>query len=138
MTPEQLARKAKYAKQYRLLNKEKLDEYYREYYKEYHKKNYAEQSALHKKTGAYYCRGVVRYTIKQGRLLSLSENIVKCTDCENRAKVYDHRDYNKPLEVEAVCSSCNAKRGKAILKTGEPYKRKPRRKMCDIETLENV
>jgi len=38
----------------------------------------------------------------------------KCTDCGNPATVYDHRDYAKPLEVEAVCNGCNVKRGPAL------------------------
>jgi len=36
---------------------------------------------------------------------------VKCADCEKRAGVYDHRDYKKPLQVEAVCNGCNVHRG---------------------------
>jgi len=39
---------------------------------------------------------------------------VKCTDCDNKAQVYDHREYSKPLEVDPVCKSCNMKRGPAI------------------------
>lgn len=41
-----------------------------------------------------------------------------CTDCGVPATCYDHRDYNRPLSVEAVCSSCNVQRGAAIPKTG--------------------
>lgn len=37
-----------------------------------------------------------------------------CVDCGDRAKVYDHRDYTKPLEVEAVCVGCNIRRGPAL------------------------
>lgn len=37
-----------------------------------------------------------------------------CADCGRRAAHYDHRDYNRPLDVQAVCRSCNAKRGPAI------------------------
>ena len=40
-----------------------------------------------------------------------------CVDCGKPARHYDHRDYNKPLEVEPVCISCNMMRGAAI-----PYK----------------
>lgn len=36
-----------------------------------------------------------------------------------RARDYDHRDYNKPLEVEPVCHSCNMKRGPGIPKQWE-------------------
>jgi hypothetical protein len=38
----------------------------------------------------------------------------KCTDCDKQAQCYDHRDYDKPLEVEPVCISCNYRRGPAI------------------------
>lgn len=37
-----------------------------------------------------------------------------CADCEKPATVYDHRDYNKPLDVTPVCNSCNNIRGPAI------------------------
>jgi hypothetical protein len=37
----------------------------------------------------------------------------KCTDCDIPAFCYDHRDYEKPLEVEPVCRGCNARRGPA-------------------------
>lgn len=36
-----------------------------------------------------------------------------CVDCGAPAWEYDHRDYSKPLEVEAACRSCNARRGPA-------------------------
>lgn len=36
-----------------------------------------------------------------------------CADCGRRAFCYDHRDYSQPLNVVAVCSSCNRKRGSA-------------------------
>lgn len=36
-----------------------------------------------------------------------------CVDCGAQAQVWDHRDYHKPFDVEAVCKSCNAKRGPA-------------------------
>lgn len=37
-----------------------------------------------------------------------------CMDCGNPAECYDHRDYNKPLDVEPVCISCNGSRGAGI------------------------
>jgi hypothetical protein len=44
-----------------------------------------------------------------------------CIDCKAQAEVYDHRDYNKPLDVDPVCRSCNAKRGAAkALSNPEP------------------
>lgn len=49
--------------------------------------------------------------IKDRRLNDLRKVIVKCADCEARATDYDHRDYDLPLRVDAVCHSCNVKRG---------------------------
>lgn len=36
-----------------------------------------------------------------------------CVDCGKDADVYDHRDYSEPLQVAAVCHSCNQLRGPA-------------------------
>ena len=41
---------------------------------------------------------------------------LKCSDCDNDAQCYDHRDYRKPLDVWPVCFRCDAERG-----AGEPY-----------------
>jgi len=30
-----------------------------------------------------------------------------CVDCGGPVKVYDHRDYSRPLDVEPVCYRCN-------------------------------
>lgn len=35
----------------------------------------------------------------------------KCADCGRGAQAYDHRDYDRPLDVQPVCYSCNLKRG---------------------------
>lgn len=37
-----------------------------------------------------------------------------CADCGIQAIEYDHRDYSKPLKVDAVCRGCNIRRGPAI------------------------
>jgi hypothetical protein len=37
----------------------------------------------------------------------------KCVDCGAVAYGYDHRDYDRPLDVVPICRSCNAKRGPA-------------------------
>src|SRR3954470_13878323 len=37
-----------------------------------------------------------------------------CADCGGQAQIYDHRDYNRPLDVAPVCRSCNSSRGPAI------------------------
>lgn len=39
-----------------------------------------------------------------------------CEDCATPAYAYDHRDYEKPLLVSPVCSSCNRRRGVAMAK----------------------
>lgn len=56
-------------------------------------------------------RGKVAYAVKTGKLQSLSKNIIACVDCGSRAEHYDHRDYDKPLEVVPVCHCCNVSRG---------------------------
>jgi len=54
---------------------------------------------------------LVRKAVKNGTLVNLKETFVKCVDCGWRATVYEHRDYNKPLDVEPVCAGCNISRG---------------------------
>lgn len=51
--------------------------------------------------------------IGKGNLPKLREKEVPCVDCGERATIYDHRDYNRPIEVVPVCKSCNSKRGSA-------------------------
>lgn len=45
---------------------------------------------------------------KRGELTRAAEHI--CADCGKQARDWDHRDYTKPLEVVAVCHSCNVRR----------------------------
>jgi NADPH-dependent curcumin reductase CurA len=54
---------------------------------------------------------LVRKAVKKGTLVNLKETYIECVDCECRARVYDHRDYSKPLDVEPVCVRCNIARG---------------------------
>ena len=61
----------------------------------------------------------VAAAIKDGHIHRL-DGSVDCTDCGKPAAHYDHRDYNRPLEVEPVCASCNLQRGPA-----EPYASTP-------------
>ena len=53
----------------------------------------------------------VRRAVVKGILLKL-DGSVKCVDCGEPAKHYDHRDYTKQLDVEPVCIACNYGRGK--------------------------
>jgi hypothetical protein len=39
---------------------------------------------------------------------------LRCVDCGAKAAAYDHRDYRKPLMVQPVCGSCNARRPGAL------------------------
>lgn len=39
--------------------------------------------------------------------------MLRCIDCGNWAHGWEHRDYDKPLEVDPTCTSCNFKRGPA-------------------------
>ena len=55
----------------------------------------------------------VHEAIKEGTLPRLGQGDILCVDCGAIAVEYDHRDYQKPLEVEPVCRKCNAKRGHA-------------------------
>ena len=63
-------------------------------------------------TGAHW---MVHYAIRYGYMRPASE--FPCVDCGGPSTEYDHRDYNKPLEVEPVCSPCNKARGPAIPRT---------------------
>lgn len=65
--------------------------------------------------GAHACN-MIRRATQDGSLPA--PTTLKCVDCGCQATVYDHRDYNKPLEVDAVCQSCNLKRGPAVPRKG--------------------
>lgn len=64
------------------------------------------------RTNGDVARSAVFKAVKNGVLPSPKES--ECTDCGAQATQYDHRDYNKPLDVQPVCKKCNAKRGPAI------------------------
>lgn len=54
----------------------------------------------------------VEKAVKGGHLSKLN-GLIPCVACSRPATEYDHRDYCYPLQVEAVCHSCNLFRGKA-------------------------
>lgn len=66
-------------------------------------------------TGGPEASRLVNKMVRKGLLDSPRK--FSCVDCGRQACDYDHRDYNKPLEVFPVCRPCNAKRGAAIPKT---------------------
>lgn len=59
------------------------------------------------------CEQAVARAIKRGDLAR--PHLFGCTDCDQQAEVYDHRDYSRPLEVAPVCRGCNTRRGPARL-----------------------
>ncbi len=63
----------------------------------------------------------VTKAVRDGDLPSIGTQI--CVDCGKPAQHYDHRDYDKPLEVEPVCVKCNFARGpaKGMHDKDEPY-----------------
>lgn len=54
-----------------------------------------------------------QYRLNNGLIPRLDGNI-HCVDCGKPATCYDHRDYQRPDEVEPVCRACNARRGPAL------------------------
>jgi len=64
--------------------------------------------------GAQRAREVVSSLVHHKKLPSLRGNHIDCTDCDSRATEYEHRDYNKPEDVEPICRRCNILRGPAI------------------------
>lgn len=62
-------------------------------------------------SGAARAHQFVRRAVKAGKLPDPAT--LACADCGGAARDYDHRDYGKPLQVEAVCRSCNKLRGPA-------------------------
>ena len=62
--------------------------------------------------GAGRARGAVNRAVKSGKLPPV--RTLQCVDCGAPARDYDHRDYNRPLDVQPVCRSCNLMRGPAL------------------------
>ena len=54
--------------------------------------------------------------IKTGRLVHPST--LPCQDCDRQAEYYDHRHYDKPIEVAPVCHGCNLRRGMGSIDFG--------------------
>lgn len=55
----------------------------------------------------------VAKAIREGRLPKAASQV--CVDCGREAEVYDHRDYSRVLDVDAVCRSCNIMRGPGLM-----------------------
>jgi hypothetical protein len=63
-------------------------------------------------SGARKAIALVNQAVKKG-ILPLVKTLT-CVDCGRFSECYDHRDYNKPLDVVPVCRKCNFRRGSAI------------------------
>jgi len=63
-------------------------------------------------SGARKAIALVNQAVKKG-FLPLVKTL-NCVDCNRPGECYDHRDYNKPLDVVPVCRKCNFRRGSAI------------------------
>lgn len=68
-------------------------------------------SAMQSEDSKLATRAVVKQ-IRQGLLPKAKDCF--CVDCGDPAFDYDHRDYNRPLDVQPVCRACNGRRGPAI------------------------
>ena len=64
-----------------------------------------------KLNGQVAAMNAVSKAVRQGNLPSVKTLL--CVDCGKPGQCYDHRDYNKPTEVEPVCRKCNKRRGSA-------------------------
>ena len=56
--------------------------------------------------------GKVRHAVKSGKLAPVRS--LKCVDCSAPATLYEHRSYDRPLDVVPVCYRCNRRRGPAV------------------------
>ncbi len=63
-------------------------------------------------TGGPAAGSAARAAVRDGLLRPIAER--RCIDCGAQAEHYDHRDYNKPLQVDPTCRRCNLRRGPAI------------------------
>jgi DNA-directed RNA polymerase subunit RPC12/RpoP len=59
----------------------------------------------------YRAHNAVSQAVANGLIPRASE--YHCMDCGKPAQAWDHRDYRKPLDVEAVCDRCNHRRPRA-------------------------
>lgn len=60
----------------------------------------------------YSAKLAIFNAVRRGALPKVKNQ--ECVDCGERATVYEHRDYLKPLDVQPVCHRCNKRRGPAM------------------------
>jgi hypothetical protein len=66
--------------------------------------------------GNGHAQMLVARAVREGQLRPARD--LTCVDCGGAAIEYEHRDYNRPLDVEPICRGCNLRRGPAIPLTG--------------------
>ena len=66
-----------------------------------------------------FARNKIPAAVLGGRLPKASSLI--CVDCGEQAARYDHRDYRKPFEVDAVCHRCDNRRGQGLPDINGPH-----------------
>ena len=67
-----------------------------------------------------YAWRLVSVAKERGHLPNLKRAVISCVDCGGRATTYDHRNYEYPLWVAAVCRQCNLRRGPGLNRNA-PY-----------------
>lgn len=72
----------------------------------------AHRYAMHVLSGRHRAAAEVYRAKQAGTLPPIHTQ--HCADCGAEAQAYDHRDYNAPLAVQAVCRSCNVMRGSGV------------------------
>lgn len=105
--------KAARAKKYTQLNKDNINKKVQAWLKKNPDKA-KDRARKSTQSGQKAAMSQVHRAIQNNKLINLAISYINCSDCKSRATVYDHRDYNKPLEVEPVCRGCNYQRGKAV------------------------
>lgn len=55
----------------------------------------------------------VRVAVENGFLVN--PTTCACVDCGAQARLHDHRDYSRPLDVEPVCRQCNGRRSAGFM-----------------------
>lgn len=91
--------KMMYSRKYRLDPRVKLKEQARYFWESVRTKMWDAKAEVYK-------------AVRRGDLPRVST--LKCLDCGAPATCYDHRDYDKPLEVQPVCGRHNILRGAGL------------------------
>ena len=101
----------------------------------YRKKHGKEIYDRIKRSGQKQAKEAAHYAVRSGKLPDLKVDYVVCCDCgKSRATQWEHRDYNKRLQVDPVCQSCNLLRGPAKEMNPKNFENK-KCKVCGTKLL---